>query len=101
MILNFIKINCQKCTSSSNCLSCKENFAIIGEDHSKCEDLRTKHYYKDIELNQYKECSYKLSNCEICLIDNNNDFICQKCKDDYSLKHEGANSIECILKSGK
>ena len=44
--------NCNKCTSNSYCVSCKENFEIIEDDHSNCEDLSTKKYYKDTDTNK-------------------------------------------------
>lgn len=91
--------NCQKCTSKSNCVFCVENFVIIGDDHTKCEDLATKNYYKDTDLNQYKPCSYKLINCETCSINVNNNLICEQCATNYALKHDNINSIECSLKS--
>ena len=91
--------NCQTCTSNSYCVACIENFAIIGEDHSQCEDLSTKKYYKDNELNQYKLCSFKLANCETCSVDSNNQFICEKCEALYALKHDNNNNIQCSLKT--
>ena len=91
--------NCQKCTSGTYCKTCISNFAIIGDDHSRCEDLSTKKYYKDNNLNQYKLCSYKLEHCETCDIDNNNQFICETCSANYTFKHDNINNIECSLKS--
>ena len=91
--------NCQKCTTGTNCKTCNNNFAIIGDDRSKCEDLSTKKYYRDTDLNQYKPCSFKLNNCETCSIDNNNQFICETCSINYALKHNNENNIECSLKS--
>ena len=91
--------NCQKCTTGTNCKTCNNNFAIIGDDRSKCEDLSTKKYYRDTDLNQYKPCSYKLNNCETCSIDNNNQFICETCSINYALKYNNENNIECSLKS--
>ena len=90
--------NCKSCTSSDYCIECNENFAIIGTDHSKCEDLSTKKYYKDTD-NLYHQCSYKTANCETCRVDGNNNFICEKCEATYAFKHNSDNSIQCGLKS--
>ena len=90
--------NCKSCTSSDYCVECNENFAIIGTDHSKCEDLSTKKYYKDTD-NLYHQCSYKKVNCETCRVDGNNNFICEKCEATYAFKHNSDNSIQCGLKS--
>ena len=89
--------NCDLCSNSNVCTKCKNNFAIIGTDYTKCENLLSKKYYYDTNQNQYKECSYKVLNCDTCIIDNKNNFICEQCISNYVLKHD--NSIECDLKS--
>ena len=88
--------NCELCSNSEACNKCKDNFAIIGNDFTKCENLLTKKYYYDDELNQYKECSYRFPYCDKCIIDNENNFICEQCITDYAFKHD--NSVECSEK---
>ena len=89
--------NCEKCSNSNYCTQCENNFAIIGEDHTKCEDLSTEKYYYDTESTpQYRPCSYKLDKCEKCIIDDDQNFKCKECINDYALKHE--EDVICSLK---
>ena len=88
--------NCDTCSGSGVCTTCKENYVFIDDDHTKCEDFRTQKYYYDSSSGKYKLCSNGLDNCETCIIDNNN-FICKQCKSDFVIKHE--NDIECAQKS--
>ena len=89
--------NCDTCSNYNTCTKCKDNFAFIEDDHTKCEDLSTKKYYYETSLSKYKECSYKLPNCETCRKDSENNFICEQCKSNYVFKHD--NNLECSLKS--
>ena len=91
--------NCEKCKSKTECINCITNYATIGEDLSKCEDLSTKKYYYETSLNKYEPCSYKLENCDTCVIDSNNNFYCDKCMTNYALKHDNVNSIVCREKT--
>ena len=89
--------NCDKCSSENYCTKCKNNFGIIENDHSKCEDISTGKYYKDIDSGLYKLCSTGLNKCEICTIEDGNKFICNQCFENYALVHD--NEITCIEKS--
>ena len=91
--------NCISCSDSNTCDKCQENFALIGDDKTQCKDLSDNNYYYDFEKMQYKECSYKFPNCEKCIIDKKNNFICQKCFSDYALKNDDNNNIICDLLS--
>ena len=51
------------------------------------QKLSEQKYYYDNDLGKYKLCSYKLSNCEKCII-KNNEFICKECSSEYALKHD-------------
>ena len=85
--------NCDECSSPIYCNKCANNFAIIENDHSKCEDLSSEDYYYDTTLGQYKQCSFKLANCEKCANNNNDILVCKKCFTNFALKHENIN--EC------
>ena len=88
--------NCNKCTDSTHCTECEQNFVIIDDDYSECKSLSEQKYYYDNELGKYKLCSYKLSNCEKC-ITKNNEFICKECSSEYALKHD--ENFACAVKS--
>ena len=88
--------NCDTCSSSSACNTCKANYIIVEDDHTKCEDFTTQKYYYDSTNGKYRLCTTGLNNCEKC-VNNNNNFICNQCKTDYVFKHE--NNIECAQKS--
>ena len=92
--------NCDECNAVNYCTKCNQNFAIIGDDHSKCENLSTEKYYLDKTDSKYKLCSNGLLNCEKCINDpeNNKEFKCKKCIVDYALKYIDNNNIECALK---
>ena len=87
--------NCDKCSNSTYCTRCSSNFAIIEDDHTKCEDLSTEKYYKEISSGKYRLCSNKLSKCEKCTLEESS-FHCQQCETSYSLSHD--NDIKCIEK---
>ena len=55
--------NCDTCSGSNSCITCKENYAIIEDDHTKCEDLTTEKYYYESSSGKYRLCSNKLDNC--------------------------------------
>ena len=71
------------------------NHGIVDNDHTKCEDISGEKYYYDTELETYKLCSNKMTNCEKCTA--NEDFICKNCFNTYSFKHD--NNIECEVKT--
>ena len=86
--------NCEQCSSNNYCTKCDNNYAIIENDHTKCENLLTEKYYHDTDLNKFTLCSNKLANCELC--STYGQFICKKCLSDYALKHES--DIQCSEK---
>ena len=89
---------CKTCLSSTNCTLCNDGYVIIEENSiTTCEDFSTKKYYYDSLLNKYKECSYKFRNCEKCVVEGGNNFVCEECKSNYVFKHD--NNLECSLKS--
>ena len=75
--------NCEECTSSTVCTKCMNNYGIINDDKTKCEDL-SKYYFDNIER-IYKLCSTKINGCEKCSVISNNKINCNKCQDDYVL----------------
>ena len=75
--------NCERCTSGIYCIECFDNYEIMDNDHSKCEDLSK--YYYDSQESKYKLCSTKIHNCENCAILNNNNINCNKCEENYVL----------------
>ena len=83
--------NCNKCESSINCIECENNFAIINDNHQRCEDLSTNKYYLDSEDGKYKLCSSKLTGCETCIKISNTILNCNKCEATYGLVHDEAN----------
>ena len=89
--------NCDECSSENYCTKCKDNFGIIGTDHTKCESLLEEKYYYDTTLEQFKLCSFKTANCELC--STYGDFVCKKCFGDLVLKHESNNNIQCEQKT--
>ena len=89
--------NCDECSAENYCTKCKSNFAIIEDDHTKCENLLDEKYYYDGTLEKFKLCSYKMTNCELC--STYGDFNCKKCFDNFALKHESNNNIQCEQKS--
>jgi len=86
---------CDECSSNNYCTKCLPNYGIVDNDHTKCEDISGEKYYYDTELETYKFCSNKMTNCEKCLA--NEDFICKNCFNTYSFKHD--NNIECETKT--
>ena len=93
--------NCNECNDINYCTKCNQNFAIIEDDHTKCEDLSTEKYYLDYTDSKYKLCNNGLTNCVKCSNygENNNIFKCKECETDYALKHSSHNNIECALKN--
>ena len=86
---------CDECSSNNYCTKCLPNYGIVDNDHTKCEDISGEKYYYDTELETYKLCSNKMTNCEKCSA--NEDFICKNCFNTYSFKHD--NNIECEVKT--
>jgi len=86
--------NCNKCTDSTHCTECKENYAIVEDDYQFCRDLSSGKYYYNNE--KYKLCSNGFANCELCLMEDSN-LKCTKCFTGYSFKHDTI--IECIEQS--
>ena len=82
------------------CTKCKDNLVIVDfDDHSECKDLATQEYYFDNQILKYKTCSYKVSGCQKCSMDNsNNIFKCLECQDNYALIH-GDSEPFCQLKT--
>ena len=89
--------NCYSCSSENVCTKCMENYAIIDDVSSKCEDLSTNKYYKDTEDDKYKLCSIKLEGCDTCK-QNGNIINCLKCQSNYALVH-GETNICSLLTS--
>jgi len=78
--------NCKEC-NNIECTTCLDNYVFIGNDKSKCLDMRNQKYYKDPNDNIYKLCnegSKAFTNCETCELINNN-LNCLKCKTNYAL----------------
>ena len=94
---NYIN-NCEQCSSANYCTKCDNNYAIIDNDHTRCENILTEKYYYDSELGIYTLCSNKMSNCEFCST-NKGRFICKKCFANYSFKRENENNIQCVEKT--
>ena len=88
---------CISCSDSNTCNKCEENYAFIGDDYSQCQDLSGNNYYYDTNEKQYKECANKFPNCDVCKIDDKNNFICEQCLSDYALKNDVENNIVCDL----
>ena len=88
--------NCNKCSSSNYCTECQNNYGIIEDDHTNCENLLTEKYYKETSTGKYRLCSNKVTNCEKCTLDESN-FSCKQCITNYAVKHE--NDIQCVEKS--
>ena len=79
--------NCEQCSSSTHCIKCKNNFAIIEDIYNICEDLSSQKYYYDDESGKYKLCSTKMINCEKCITKNDN-FICKQCIENFAVKYD-------------
>ena len=85
--------HCNKCQASNDCIECinnnnDERFAIIGDDHTKCEDLSTNKYYLDLLDNKYKVCSNQLDHCQTCKTNEFNVLNCLSCSSgEYTLVH--------------
>ena len=79
--------NCEKCSSSTHCNKCKDNFAIIEDIYNICQDLSSEKYYYDDISGKYKLCSTKMTNCEKCS-SNVNNFICKQCTTNYAVKYD-------------
>ena len=78
--------NCKEC-NNVECTTCLDNYVFIGNDKSKCLDVKNQKYYKDPNDNIYKLCnegSKAFTNCETCELINNN-LNCLKCKTNYAL----------------
>ena len=90
--------HCEECTALDHCTKCEDNYAIIEDDHTVCEDLLTQKYYYDTQTTKYKLCSTYSNTCQKCQMDEGNNFICLECiSTDYAFKH--ADNVECSLKS--
>ena len=90
--------NCEKCSTKNYCSECSNNYALIEDDHTKCESLSNEKYYRETSSGKYRLCNKKFSNCEKCTLDESN-FSCKQCEANYVLKHDNANSISCVEKS--
>ena len=89
--------NCDECSSSTYCTKCKNNFGIIEDDHTKCENLLDEKYYYNSDTNKYNLCSNIMANCELC--STYGEFECKKCFNDYAFKHMNDINIECERKT--
>ena len=83
--------NCDECTAQNHCTKCKTNFGIVDNDHTSCVNLLDEKYYYDTNLETFKLCSNKISNCELC--STYDDIICKKCLTNFAVKHD--NNIIC------
>ena len=45
--------NCDQCTGSNYCTQCQDNYVIIEDDHTRCENLLTEKYYKETSSGKY------------------------------------------------
>ena len=88
---------CISCSNSNTCTKCEENYFFISDDYSQCQDISGNNYYYDTNEKQYKECSDRFPNCELCIIDDKKNFICKKCSSNYALKNDDNNNIACDL----
>ena len=75
----------------------KENIIENEKEKENEKDISSGKFYLDTETGKYEYCSHKITNCERCLIDNDNNFNCQECKSNYVFKHN--NNLECVLKT--
>ena len=57
--------NCNECNKKDYCTKCKNNFGIIGNDHTKCEDLLEQKYYYNSILEQFRLFNEEMPNCHI------------------------------------
>ena len=85
--------NCYSCTSETVCTKCNQNYAIIGDDSSRCEDLSANLYYKDPEDNKYKLCSSKDPNCLKCTQSFDSFFNCIECNTGYNIFNDGVDDL--------
>ena len=86
--------NCEECSAIDYCTKCQVGFGII-DNNKECQNIEGDKYYYDKDLASYKLCSYKKEKCVSCsFVDT---FICNKCQDNYVIKHN--NTLQCELKS--
>ena len=89
--------NCLTCDETGGkCLTCLDNFGLVINE-LKCVETSSTLYYE--EDNIYKLCSeYKPEkNCERCQINENSEYICLECKENYGLIHENEELASCEL----
>ena len=95
--------NCFECADGGVCTKCSSGYELIKKLDNTfiCGDLSTELYYHDTIENNYKLCSEynSYSNCEKCVIDEDNNFICKECLSNYILAHDNAESASCKLLS--
>ena len=72
-------------------------YAIIEDDHTKCENLLDEKYYYNSALNKFTLCSNIMTNCELC--STYGEFKCKQCINNYVLKHMSETDIQCELKT--
>ena len=89
--------NCNTCNKEQGkCLTCLNNYGLfIGE--LKCVEKTSTLYYKDND--RYKLCSQYTpeKNCEKCQINENNEYICLECKQNFGLIHGNEEPAPCEL----
>ena len=95
--------NCFECADGGVCTKCSVGYELIKKLDNTfiCGDLSTELYYHDTIESNYKLCSEynSYSNCEKCVIDEENNFICKECLSNYILAHDSAESVSCKLLS--
>ena len=89
--------NCNTCNKEEGkCVTCLNNYGLfIGE--LKCVEKTSTLYYKENEI--YKLCSQYTpeKNCEKCQINENNEYICLECKENFGLIHGNEEPAPCEL----
>ena len=94
--------NCKKCDYENNaneliCVECKDDYILIDEEKNICylkeQYINNKRYFLKDSFH-LRTCSKKINKCEECEKINEN-IICEKCEDDYSLVNEN-NEKKCM-----
>ena len=78
-------INCDTCSSSSECDQCLPNNYFVDDDHTTCVniiDINIEEFYEYDKLN-YHKCSRLIDNCEKCTSQ-----ICNFCYSNYTLVND-------------
>ena len=88
--------NCNKCFNRSQCIKCKEDYYLIGEEKDKCIEkshIEDKKYFIDDNNTTIYFCNSSILNCNEC----SNKTFCEKCKDGYFFV--GQDKTKCVNES--